>query len=389
MYRLTHFLPQKALGAVYLSNLFLGLHYFLTLYVNSSFLENHFSQKLISISYALGALLNIGLLFLAPKILLRFSNKTLALTLAAGEFVSVYLISIASGGASLFILFILHQALAPMILYCLDLFLESQITDERATGRARSIFLTIQTLTLIMSLLFVSKFVNDNNFSFAYILSALSLIPFAAITAFKLHNINYRGRHISLQRSVKFLKENVDTVRIIVAQFLLQFFYAWMVIYLPLALRTEAGFEWNQIGIILLIMIVPFALIEIPAGILADKKYGEKEMLGLGFSVMAIFTMFIPFLPLSSFILWSAVLFATRVGASLVEVGSETYFFKKVREKNSDIISCFRMTRPLAFVLAPLIAFPIMLNLSYSRSFAFLSVITLLGLFFLPKRDTR
>ena len=389
MYRLSPLSRKSAIPPIYLSNLFLGLHYFLTLYVNSSFLGQHLDNSWLNFAFAAGALLNIILLILAPKILHRLSIKGLTLMLAIGEFLAVYLLSILESPTAIFATFVFHQALAPLILYCLDLFLEGEIKDENTTGKSRSFFLTIQNVALIISLLAVSRFVTATNFSTAYVLSALALLPLIGIVIFGLKNINYKNGILEIKRSIAFLKRDKDVMRIILSGFLLQFFYAWMVIYLPLSLAINLHFEWSVIGTLLLVMILPFVIVEIPAGFLADKKFGEKEMLILGFIITGVFTFFIPFLHSPVFLTWAAVLFMTRVGASLIEIGSETYFFKKVKESDSYIISLFRITRPLSFILAPLIAAPILMHVSYQSSFLFLAIIITLGAFFVPKVDTK
>ena len=162
-----------------------------------------------------------------------------------------------------------------------------------------------------------------------------------------------------------------------------------MVIYLPLLLNKEMGFGWNKIGIIFIIMLLPFVVFELPAGFLADKKFGEKEILTLGFIIMFVSTLIIPTLASATVLVWAAVLFATRIGASFVEISSETYFFKHVKDEDTGIISLFRMVRPLSYVIAPLLALPIIFFFSYSASFYFLAFFVLLGLFFIPKIDTK
>jgi MFS-type transporter involved in bile tolerance (Atg22 family) len=76
------------------------------------------------------------------------------------------------------------------------------------------------------------------------------------------------------------------------------------------------------------------------------------------------------------------VLFATRIGAATIEIMSESHFFKIVKEEDVDEISFFRNTGPASFIVAPLVAIPVLL---YTPSFEFiffaLSAILLLGLF--------
>jgi MFS family permease len=105
------------------------------------------------------------------------------------------------------------------------------------------------------------------------------------------------------------LRQAGDTARSIGVQFVLNFFFAWMVIYLPLLLAKEIGFSWDKIGFIFTIMLLPFLLFELPAGILGDRKLGEKELLVFGFVVMFISTLAIPLLSVPAFWSWALLLF--------------------------------------------------------------------------------
>src|SRR5690606_23149335 len=122
------------------------------------------------------------------------------------------------------------------------------------------------------------------------------------------------------------LKNYPDILRIVRVDFVLRFFYAWMVIYTPLYLHNYIGLEWSSIGVIFTIMLIPFALFELPLGTLADRVYGEKEILIAGLAIMSISTISLFFITSSAFVVWSVALFLTRVGASAVEIMSETYF---------------------------------------------------------------
>ena len=103
-------------------------------------------------------------------------------------------------------------------------------------------------------------------------------------------------------------------------------------------------------------MLLPFIIFEIPVGKIADIHFGEKELLSAGFIITAIFTIIISFISIKSFILWAIILFATRVGASLIEITTESYFFKHVKGDDADIISFFRINSPLAYIAGPIAA---------------------------------
>ena len=120
-----------------------------------------------------------------------------------------------------------------------------------------------------------------------------------------------------------------------------------------------------------------------------DKKMGETEMLALGFIIMAVSCINLMMLQEKSLWLWVSILFISRIGAALVEIANEAYFFKKVDEKHSSIISLFRITDPLGMIMAPLIALPALLFMSYSGRFGLLGIVCLLGLTTIPKIDTK
>ena len=163
-----------------------------------------------------------------------------------------------------------------------------------------------------------------------------------------------------------------------------------MVVYMPIHLHDHIGFDWPTISIIFTIMLLPFILFEIPAGRIADKWCGEKELLSAGFIVTALFTMVIPFILIPSFIIWTAILFMTRVGASVVEISTESYFFKHVEGNDADIISFFRMARPLAYIAGPIVAMIALNFLPFQYIFLVLGIIMFFGLkYSLALKDTR
>ncbi|MBU1728013.1 MFS transporter, partial [Patescibacteria group bacterium] len=159
-----------------------------------------------------------------------------------------------------------------------------------------------------------------------------------------------------------------------------KFFYAWMVIYTPIYLHEYLGFGWEKIGIIFSIMLIPFVILDLPLGKLSD-KIGEKKMLVAGFAIAALSTFAIPLIKEPKLIVWAGILFFTRVGAASIEVLSESYFFKVIREENADAISFFRNTTPVSYVIAPLLAIPILLiTPSFEYLFFVLGVILIYGL---------
>lgn len=375
---------------IYLGGFFLAAHYALVVYVNSSLLKQFVDDRALSILFILGSLFSIVSLIFAPFFLRRFGNIFTLLCFLILEIVAV--IGIGSTKVAMLVLglFVLHQAVESILYFCLDIQLEKETTTENITGTNRGIFFTIQNIAWVISPLLVSFLVVQNNFKIIYNLSGLILIPLFLLIFFFFKNTkSVPTPNSNIKASIKKLWKGGDTTRVFIIQFILNFFYAWMLIYLPLLLNTEIGFGWDKIGLLFTIMLLPFLLFELPAGFLADKKFGEREMLITGFCVITLATFFIPFITSTRFVIWAIVLFVTRVGACLVEISGETYFFKHIKSTESGIISLFRMTRPIALLITPVITLFIVSVFSYSASFSFLALFTSLGLFFIPKIDTK
>jgi Na+/melibiose symporter-like transporter len=213
-----------------------------------------------------------------------------------------------------------------------------------------------------------------------YLLSFLFLIPSFLVIFHGLKNIKERIPSLSsMLKRTKLFFSNKNLRNIFIATLLLQIFYSWMVIYTPLYLR-DIGFNWSTIGVMFTIMLLPFVLFELPLGALADKQLGEKEILIFGFIITGVSTALMSFIGVNSFLLWTIVLFLTRTGASFIEVMTETYFFKHVKGNDIDAIGIFRLTRPLSFIIGPLIATITLLLVPQRFIFLVLAFIMLLGL---------
>ena len=153
-----------------------------------------------------------------------------------------------------------------------------------------------------------------------------------------------------------------------------------MVIYTPIYLHKYIGLDWQTIGLIFTIMLLPFVFFQLPLGILADKKFGEKEILNIAIVILGITTITLSFITTNTVWVWATLLFITRIGASSINIMSETYFFKKVDAKDSDIISFFRMAKPIAYIFGPTLASLTIFLIDFRYIFLVLGIIMLTGL---------
>lgn len=382
---------HKLLTVVYLANIFLSFHYYFIIYINSSFLSQFFDDDRVSNLYTIGSIINLILLLNVSKILNKVGNYKIILSAITLEALAITGLIFAQDSLLIGIYFLIHQIVVSLILFNLDVFLESESTDETKTGGIRGMYLTLANITLVIAPMLVGFILGDNQFGRVYFFSLLFLIPLFVLA--RRYFRDYKDvpiAHIKVKEAIITFLKVPDLFKIFACHLILQLFYAIMIIYMPVHLNAHIGFSWEQIGIMFTIMLLPFALFELPIGKLADKVYGEKEILTIGFVIMGLATLLISFITAQNFLLWTTLLFLTRTGASFVEITSDSFFFKQVSQSQTDEISIYRTTRPLGFIIGPLIATFALKFLPYNYIFLLLGITVIFGAHWsLAIKDTR
>lgn len=388
-------IPERSqkhiMPAVFLSFFLMSFHAYLILYINSTFLEKYISPEHIGYLFSIGAFITLLILFSAPQIIRKFGAFKLTIALFLIEFIAVGFIGFVTITPAIIILFVTYRGVVGTLMYILDLYLESASKKEENTGKIRGLYFTLSNATLIVSPAIAGLIANETNFERVYILSSLFIIPVLFIIT---RNLRGEAKNIEAPRNmlqaVPVALKDRNLRNILVARTLLQFFYVIMVVYVPVYLLDSLGFSWKQIGFMLTFMLLPFALFQFPAGYLADKKFGEKELLILGFIFVATFTLIFALIGKPIFVLLAIILFMTRVGASVVEIMTESYFFKHVDEDNGGLISMFRATSPFAYLVSPLLGSLALSFLGFEAMFGILGLLMYTGIFFaLRIKDTK
>jgi hypothetical protein len=78
---------------------------------------------------------------------------------------------------------------------------------------------------------------------------------------------------------------------------------------------------------------------------------------------MAISTALVYFIHTPSIFIWSLVMFLTRVGAAMVEILRDSYFYKRIDGNDVDLIGFFRTAMPVGYLLAASLSFVFLLFL--------------------------
>jgi MFS family permease len=366
------------------------IHYALLLYVSSSFLERFVPESSIGLVYAVASAITICLLAKTPALVKRFGNYkvTLAFLFALG--VSSVALSFDLGVFIIVPFFIFVSALQNLLRLTFDIYFE-KFSKESSTGRTRGTVLLAMNAAIAASPFLAGAILERSGFPALFVISALVLLPVIALVALKLRGVSESSyRATAFFETLKNIRAKKDIYNIFIASFLLEFFYAWMVVYTPIYLNQHIGFSWLDIGAIFTIMLLPFVIFELPAGCIADKYIGEKEMLTAGFVITGIATAALAFMTTREWYVWAIALFVTRVGASLVESMTEVYFFKKVKSGDADIISFFRDARPFSYIAAPILATGVLYFLPFNYLFVVLGIIMLFGIrFSLAIKDTK
>jgi len=380
---------SRVLFILYLTGFLFALNQALPAYINSTFLSGFATEKAVGMIYAVASVITVILFFLLPHLLRQFGNYRLAFWLFVLDGIAMLGLASARSFWPAIGFFICVFVATFLLAFTLDIFLEHYSSNSR-TGSIRGIYLTVINGAWVFSPLLAGFILSDGDYWKIYLAGAILILPalFLLRGGFKkFSDPNYKN--IAVWSTLKNIWRQRDLFRIFSVSFLLGFFYTWMIIYTPIYLHDHLGFSWQTIGLIFTIMLLPFVLTETPLGKLADKKCGEKEILSLGLMIMALSTATLTFVSSTSVALWAALLFVTRVGASAVEIMSETYFFKKVQSNQADIISLYRATRPAAYVVGPLVASVLFIFVDFKMIFLALGLIMLSGLFFsLYLKDT-
>ncbi|MDD3497934.1 MAG: MFS transporter [Candidatus Moranbacteria bacterium] len=255
----------------------------------------------------------------------------------------------------------------------MDTIVES-FSKDIESGRIRGIHLTIANAGFLMGPLLSSQVLERYDFYGVFLMSLITYSVILIISIISLRRTNHKFREkIGAIKLLKKVLERKNIMRIYYVSFVLELFYALMLIYAPLYLLSK-GFSWDQLGIAFTIMLVPFVLIQYPMGILADKKTGEKEFLLLSFLILGISTLIFYFSDSADIMVWATILLLGRIGAALVEILRESYFYKRVDGDNVDIINFFKTARPVAYIIATFFSSILLYFFDLKSIFLFITV---------------
>ncbi|HOF79753.1 MAG TPA: MFS transporter [bacterium] len=362
-------------------------------YVQSSFLNQFLPLEYIGLFWSLVTIITIAISFIYPRLARRYSTYRLMIITYFLAVAANFIISSETTTWLILVSFIVRYLSIVFIFVNMDVLLEN-ISDDGCTGVIRTKYLTAMNAAWLISPLIMGYLVGaDNNYQRIYYIGGLLMLPalFLIITR-RRQFIDAKNRYRQQDAAITInqLLGHRDRRGIFLSSLTLQFFYSLMSLYIPIYLHQHLGLSWSTLSIIFTFMLLPFVIIQMPAGLLADRFFGEKEMLTIGNLIMIIAVVGIIFTKTANPFVWGFLLFFSRVGAALAESMHETYFFKKVGSRDMAVINLYRQNKPIGRLIASLAAFITLSFLPLKSIFIVLFAGLVIGLIpIIYIRDTR
>lgn len=345
----------KKLHFINITSFLMGFNASLLAYITSSYLKEVLGTDNVGIVYMAAYLIILLMLLHLHKIIYIFGKSFvlhISILLKIVAVAGLLFFPVSFTGIWFLILYIIAGTLSWTVLGNI---VESFSTDKES-GRIRGLHLSITNIGFIMGPILSAQLLDKYSFDGVFMASLLVyMIIFVFNIAFIRRTNHKFSQKINAMEVIRKVMKRKNIMRIYYVSFTLEFFYALMIIYSPLYL-LEKGFTWEQLGVAFTIMLIPFVVVQYPAGLIADKKTGEKEILLFSFFILGVSTLLFYFSDSKDIIFWATILFLGRLGAALVEILRESYFFKRIDGNDVDIIDFFNTSRPVAFIAATVIS---------------------------------
>lgn len=379
------------LSVLYCLGLLLAVSSALPAYIQSNFLGEFVSVQTVSLFFVIANFLSVMAILSFPSLIKAITNYFATKAVLAVYLASLFGLSLATSAGPALVSITLFTITSSLIWINMDVLIES-FSNNKATGKIRTIYFTFINIGWILSPLLSSYLIEKGQYTLTFLVAAFMVIPFYLVLISQGKKLKDRVKYQKedLPVTLKKMWDNKNLRGIFFIALLLSLFYSSAVIYIPIHLHRNLGMDWHSLGIIFSIMLIPFILIEIPAGIIADKYLGEKELLFAGFAILITSLFLFYLIKTPNIWIWAGILFLSRTGAALIEAMRETYFFKIIDVEEVGYINIFRATTPLGYVVGAGLA--VLITNFFPLNYLFLSVtiVMLSGFWFTASiKDTK
>ncbi|KKP66903.1 MAG: hypothetical protein UR66_C0003G0057 [Candidatus Moranbacteria bacterium GW2011_GWE1_35_17] len=367
-------IDRKRVHFINITSFLMGFAAALFAYVVSSYFKEVLGTDNVGFIYLLAYLIILFILLHLHKIVYIFGKSFILHLSVVLKIISVcglLIFPVSFTGIWFMILYTIAGTLSWTILSSI---LESFSVDNES-GRIRGMHLSISNAGYLVGPLLSAQLLNKYGFDGVFFVSLVVYVFILIFNLVYIRRTNHRFRtKINVNELLKKVYKRKNIMRIYYVSFVLEFFYALMIIYVPIYL-LEKGFTWDQLGVAFTVMLIPFVLVQYPVGLMADKKTGEKEFLIFSFFILGISTLLFYLSDSKDIMVWTTILVLGRIGAALIEILRESYFFKRIDGNDVDIVDFFNTSRPVAFIIATAISSILLLFFSTTSVFLLVAIV--------------
>lgn len=344
---------MRPLRTLFLASILFSLHAALLAYVHSSMLSAYVSEETIGICFSASSVLSLVLLFIAPKLEKKFGPYKILVHTLIVSLVFLFAIAFTKNTYSI-VFFVCYFALNTTVWYNFNLLVEHFATSK-TMGGLRGMYLTTTNLAWVGAPSIAGVLITRGGIQAPYIFAMIPiLLSVLLLLRYKKLLGNRERPHKShdILEAFRILYKKVALRKILVLTWILQIFFSIMALFMAPYLRS-LGLNWSHIGLVFSIMLIPFVLFELPVGRYLDRSHNEKGVLVFGFALMALAVVYLLVPLYTSWVYFAIVLFVSRIGASIVEVTTDSYFFRHINEHDVGLAGLYQSTIPLGYLVGP------------------------------------
>jgi MFS family permease len=341
---------------LYVVGFLFGTQISLGSYFIASYIARIIGETHTGFVYGTTSLCTLFLMLSFSKILKKIGNRITSLFLIGTSACSYAILALSP--ASIFVLpaIILYQVANMVLWLCLDIYLEHY---ERAStvSKDRALYLTLINLGWLLAPALAGLLLGKSG-EFSHVFAVQASI---ALCIFSILYVCFKNFTDSIYKPVQMIdilpaiRSNKKALIFIQIHAGLQIFYASMVMYMGIYLMQTAKIPLSSLGVLFSIMLIPFTLFGIPVEKILSNSENKNRIFIYGFFLLLVGSITPLVYRGASLILWGSILFISRVGAVILETGTEALFFKAVNEEEAAVVATFRMMHPLSYLIVSLI----------------------------------
>ncbi len=334
-------LRNKLLLVTYMMTFLFALHYAIPVYATSSYLHKYFNSSIVSAIYMVGSIMALIASINIARSVKKFHTYGFTFGVVLAEIVIITIFGHTQNIYLLPIFFITHFVLQVLLNISLNIFIEN-FTIHAKVGSVRGLFLAVFNLAVLISPFIGGTILKYYSFATLYTVAACMLIPYLFFLHKYLKHMREPAYHqVDLFGAAKVAFKNKNLRAAVIGELVVSSFYATMVIYSPLYLTALGIPLTSYMMVVLPLALIPLVVLPYELGYLADKKFGEKEMLIIGLLILTVTTFLFVVISTTALWVWILLLFVSRIGASFVETMSFSYYFKKVGAEDPSLTALF------------------------------------------------